>query len=79
LFLEHISFFFIPASSHYLTTSNVIKIYSFDIDDTTPTSVPTSELVLAPITDTTPEVVPVDSPTTLAQSSLEVMVHLPLI
>jgi len=44
-----------------LTTYDVIKIDPFDIDDTTPTFIP--------ITNIAPEVVPVDSPTTLAQSS----------
>jgi len=48
VFLEHISFFFIPTSSHYLTISD-IKIDHFDIDDITPTSVPTPELVLEPV------------------------------
>lgn len=61
VFLEHILFFSIPANSHYLTTYDVIKIDPFDIDDTTPTFIP--------ITNIAPEVVPVDSPTTLAQSS----------
>jgi len=37
--LEHISFFSILASSHYLTTYDVIKIGPFDIDTTTPTPV----------------------------------------
>ena len=76
VFLEHISFFSIPTTLHYLTTSDVIKIDPFDIDDTTPTSVPTLEPVLAPIIDITPEVVLVDYPTTHVQSSPEVMVPL---
>jgi len=42
MFLEYISFFSIPASSHYLTTFDVIKIDPFDIDDIIPTYVPTS-------------------------------------
>jgi len=46
VFLEHISFFSNPSSSHYLTTFDVIKIDLFHIDDTTPTSVPTLELIL---------------------------------
>jgi len=75
--LEHILFFSIPASLHYLTTSNVIKIDPFDIDDNILTFVPTPKPVLAPITNTTPEVVPIDSPTTPAQSSLEVVVPMP--
>jgi len=36
MFLEHISFFSFLISSHYLTTSDVIKIDPFDIDDTIP-------------------------------------------
>jgi len=54
VFLGHNSFFSIPASSHYLTISNVNKIDYFDIDDTTPTLVPTLELVLAQITNIVP-------------------------
>jgi len=71
VFLEHILFFSIPTNSHYLTTYDVIKIDPFDIDDTTPTFVP--------ITNIAPEVVHVDSPNTLAQSSPEVVVLLPLV
>jgi len=41
------------------------------------TLVPTSKPVLTPITYTELEVVPVDSPTMVAQSSPEVVVHLP--
>jgi len=77
--LEHIPFFSIPASSHYLTTYGVIKIDPLDIDDTTPTSVPTPDHVLAPIIDTALEFVLIDSPTMLVQSSFELVVPLPLV
>jgi len=55
---------------------DVIKTYPFDIDDTTRTTLPTLEPVLAPIIDIAPEVLPVNSPTTHAQSSPEVVVPL---
>ena len=58
--LEHIPFYSMPASLHYLTTSDVIKIDHFDIYDTTPTSIPTPEPILTPITNIAPEVVPID-------------------
>jgi len=45
---------------------DVIKIDHFDINDTIPTFVPTPEHVLEPITNTTPKVVLIDSPTTPA-------------
>jgi len=76
VFLEHVPFFSILTSSHYLITSYVIKIDPFNIDDTTPTSVPTPESVLSPIADTTPDLVLVDSPIMPAQSSPEVLVSL---
>ena len=69
--LKHITFFSIPASLHYLTTSYVIKIDPFDFDDITPTPVPTLKLVLAPIRNTLPEVVFVDSRTTPAHHLLK--------
>ena len=76
MILKHIPFFSIPASSHYLTTSDVIKIDPFDIDYTTLTFVPNPKHVLDPIIDTTLEVVLVDSFTVPTQSSPEVMVPL---
>jgi len=79
VFLEHSTFFSISDSSRYLNKFDVIKIDPFYIDDTTPTYAPTLEPVLTPITDTTPEVVLVDSLTTPTQSSLEVVVPLPLV
>jgi len=77
VFFEHISFFSIPTSSHYLTTSNVIKLNPFDINDTKPSFVPTLDLVFEPIIDTTSEFILVDLPTTHAQSFVEVTVPLP--
>jgi len=56
VYLEHIPFFSLPASSHYLNTSNVLKTDHFDIDDTTPTFVPTLVPFLAQITNTIPKV-----------------------
>ena len=73
VFLEHVPFFSILASSHDLTTSDVIKIDPLDIVDTTPTFVPTPELVLTPITNIASKIVLVDSPTMLAQSSPKVV------
>jgi len=63
VFLEHNSLFTISASSHYLTTSNVIKIDPFDIDGTILTFVPTPEPILALITNIASKVVPIDSST----------------
>ena len=60
-----------------MTTSNIIKIDHFDIDDTTRTSIPTPEPVLELVTNTAPEVILVDSPTTSAQSYPKVMITLP--
>jgi len=60
-----------------LTTSDVIRIDPFDIDDYTPTFVPTPKHVLKPIIDTTPKVVPVDPLSTPTQSSPEIAISLP--
>ena len=73
VFLEHIPFFSIQASSHYLITYYVIKIDPFGINDTTPTFEPTAKHFLAPIIDTAPKVVPVDSPIMLVQSAPKVV------
>lgn len=46
VFLEDIQFFSIPANLYYLSTSDVIKIDPFDIDDTTANFIPTSKPIL---------------------------------
>jgi len=62
-----------------LTTFDFIKIDPFDIDGTTPISVPTLDHILTPIVEIAPEVVLVDSLTMPPQSSTKVVVPPPLV
>ena len=69
VFLEHIPLFSVPASSHHMAQSDLIRIDPFDveIEETPPIALePVPDITLEPVPDITPEPIPDTTPEPVA-------------
>ncbi|PWA98143.1 gag-pol polyprotein [Artemisia annua] len=82
-FLEHIPYFSVPASSHHLTQSELIKLDPFDAEDEQPSQIPqeiptdTTTVLEPTTTETLPVTTVIQPPPTATQSSTKAVVGPP--